>query len=77
MWGYQHNITDAYVAENARLKGEIMARDQALDRCHRSLMSAQLERGALRALVRQNGLTWNPSDWGMQDDTGPGSVRPS
>jgi hypothetical protein len=65
---FQFKYADRYDARIAKLEGEVAARDKIIDELRVSLLVAQTERGALRATVRQHGIPWNPSDWGVRDD---------
>lgn len=65
---FQSQFYDRAVAELAKARGEIEARDKIIEELRRQVVACMTERGALRATVRQSGLQWNPSDWGSQDD---------
>ena len=65
---FQFKYADRYDARIKHLEGEVAARDKIIDELRISLLVAQTERGALRATIRQHGIPWNPSDWGVRDD---------
>lgn len=79
IYRFQRDFTDRYAAEIVALKAEnaaeiagLRARIDVVEaenrRLHRELIACVTERGMLRALVRHNGIEWNPADWGALPD---------
>jgi hypothetical protein len=72
---YQRDFTEQYraalAAQAARIEqletkvGEMEARERRLQS---RLLNCNNERAALRTLVHQNGLPWNPEDWVWHDE---------
>jgi hypothetical protein len=61
---YQRDFTNRYalrIIEQEKYIEEMRAERHGL---HRDLIACQSERGALRAMVRQAGIKWNPEDYG-------------
>lgn len=72
---YQHDFTDRYSRRIGELEGrlgrrehEIQGMNVRINRLERDLMAAQVERSALRAIVAQHGIPWEPIDWGAIRD---------
>lgn len=67
---FQRDFTDRYAARIVTLEAKVDVLERDKDALNRRLIACATERGALRALVRQAGLEWNPADWGAVPDEG-------
>lgn len=61
---FQREFLEAYAARIVRLETRIDVLEEEREELRRSLLTVATERGALRAVVRQHGIQWEPSDWG-------------
>lgn len=67
---YQRDFTESYAKRIVDLDARIAVLEGEKDRLGRQLLACATERGALRAMVRQAGIEWNPADWGERPDGG-------
>jgi hypothetical protein len=79
---YQRDFTDRYVERLGVLEAKLLAleeivgnrdstireRDRMIEDLNRRLIACGIERGALRAMMRQHSIEWNPTDWGAIPD---------
>lgn len=79
---YQRDFTDQYRDRLAVLEAKLAAleavvgdrdatiqeRDRMIADLNRRLIACGIERGALRAMMRQHDIKWNPADWGAIPD---------
>jgi hypothetical protein len=67
---YQRDFTESYAKRIVQLEDRVKALEADKDVLSRRLVACASERGALRAMVRQAGIEWNPADWGAVPDGG-------
>ena len=58
---FQRDFTDAYAARVVELERQV-------GQLNRQWIACATERGALRAVMRQHGIHWDPQDWGAIDE---------
>jgi hypothetical protein len=61
---FQRDFTDRYADRIIALEAKVEDLHEERELLRRQLVSCATERGALRAVVRQHGIQWNPDDWG-------------
>jgi hypothetical protein len=65
---YQRDFTNRYALKIREQDKHIEILHEERRELTRRLIACQLERGALRATIRQAGLTWDPRDFGAIDE---------
>lgn len=63
IWRFQRDVVDRYSVRIGELEGRVKVLEEEREQLRRTLIACATERGALRAMVRQHGIEWNPSDW--------------
>jgi hypothetical protein len=64
---FQRDFTDQYAKRIVELEARIGLLEADKEQLQRQWIACATERGALRAVVRQHGIEWTPSDWGAID----------
>jgi hypothetical protein len=64
---FQRDFTDRYAARIVEQDAHIDRLESENDDLKRRLIGCATERGALRAVVRQHGLEWDPTSWRVDD----------
>lgn len=65
---FQRDFTDRYAARIAQQDARIDTLEAEVEDLKGRLVACATERGALRALVRQHGIQWDPTQWGISND---------
>lgn len=65
---FQRDFTDRYAARIVEQDARIDTLEEEIEDLKLRLIACATERGALRAIVRQHGIEWEPSHWGVADD---------